>query len=69
MINIIPIIQKKFIDLITKNKEKSDAELEEILITNSGNLVENTRYKNNINSLTRIQTSMYNEIMIGVVNK
>ena len=60
---------KKFIDLITKNKEKSDIDLEETLITNSENLVENTRYKNNINSLTRIQTSMYNEIMIGVVNK
>lgn len=60
---------KKFIDLISKNKEKSDIDLEEILITNSGNLVENTRYNNNINNLTRIQTSMYNQIMIGVVNK
>lgn len=60
---------KKFIDIISKNKEKTDIELEEILITNSGNLVENTRYNNNINSLTRIQTSMYNQIMIGVVNK
>ena len=60
---------KRFIDLITKNKEKSDIDLEEILITNSDNLVENTRYNNNINSLTRIQTSMYNQIMIGVVNK
>ena len=58
---------KKFIDIISKNKEVSDAELEEILITNSGNLVENTRYNNNINNLTRIQTSMYNQIMIGVV--
>ncbi len=60
---------KKFIDIISKNKEKADVELEKILITNSGNLVENTRYKNNINSLTRTQTSMYNQIMIGVVNK
>lgn len=60
---------KKFIDLISKNKEKSDIALEEILITNSGNLVENARYNNNINNLTRIQTSMYNQIMIGVVNK
>lgn len=57
----------KFIDIISKNKEVSDAELEEILITNSGNLAENTRYNNNINNLTRIQTSMYNQIMIGVV--
>ena len=60
---------KKFIDLISKNKEKSDIDLEEILITNSGNLVENARYNKNINNLTRIQTSMYNQIMIGVVNK
>ena len=60
---------KKFIDIILKNKEKSDVELEEILITYSNNLVENTRYNNNINNLTRIQTSMYNQIMIGVVNK
>lgn len=60
---------KKFIDIISKNKEKSDVELEEILITHSNNLVENTRYNNNINNLTRIQTSMYNQIMIGVVNK
>ena len=60
---------KKFIDIISKNKEVSDEELEEILITNSGNLVENTRYNNNINNLTRIQTSMYNQIMIGVVKK
>ena len=60
---------KKFIDIILKNKEKSDVELEEILITHSNNLVENTRYNNNINNLTRIQTSMYNQIMIGDVNK
>ena len=60
---------KKFIDIISKNKEKSNIELEEMLITHSDNLVENTRYNNNINNLTRIQTSMYNQIMIGVVNK
>ena len=60
---------KKFIDIIAKNKEKSNIELEEILITHSDNLVENTRYNNNINNLTRIQTSMYNQIMIGDVNK
>lgn len=40
-----------------------------ILITNSGNLVENTRYNNSINNLARVQTCMYNQIMIGVVNK
>lgn len=60
---------KKFIDIISKNKEKSDAELEEILITHSDDLIENTRHNNNINNLTRIQTSMYNQIMIGDVNK
>lgn len=60
---------KKFIDIISKNKEVSDDDLEKILITNSGNLVENTRYNNNINNLARAQTCMYNQIMIGVVNK
>lgn len=60
---------KKFIDIISKNKEKNDKELEEILVTNCSNLVENNRHSNNINTLTRIQTSMYNQIMIGVVNK
>lgn len=60
---------KKFIDIISKNKEKTDEELEKILLTNSGNLIENTQYSNNINNLTRMQTSMYNQIMIGVVNK
>ena len=60
---------KKFIDIKSKNKEVSDDDLEKILITNSGNLVENTRYNNNINNLARVQTCMYNQIMIGVVNK
>lgn len=60
---------KKFIDIISKNKEKVDEELEKILITNSGNLIDNTRYSNEINNLTRVQTSMYNQIMIGVVNE
>ena len=60
---------KKFIDIISKNKEKNDEELEKILLTNSGNLIENTKHSNNINNLTRIQTSMYNQIMIGVANK
>ena len=60
---------RKFIDIIEKNKEKDDINLEQILITNSGNLVENNKHSNNINNLTRMQTSMYNQIMIGVVNK
>lgn len=60
---------KKFIDIISKNKEINDEELEKVLTANSGNLIENTRYSNEINNLTRLQTSMYNQIMIGVVNK
>ena len=60
---------KKFIDIIEKNKEKNDEDLEKILITNSNNLIENTRYINNLNNLTRNLTSMYNQIMMGVVNK
>lgn len=59
----------KFIDLISKNKEKNDEELEKTLISNSDNLIENIKYSSNINNLTRLQTSMYNQIMIGVVNK
>ena len=53
---------KKFIDIISQNKEKSDDELEKILITKSQNLIEITRYNNNIDNLTRKQTSMYNDI-------
>ena len=60
---------KKFIDIIEKNKEKTNEYLEKELIKNSGNLVENTRYATNINTITRNQTSMYNQIMIGVANK
>ena len=60
---------KKFIDIIVRNKEKSNSDLEKILITNSDNLVENNKHINNINNLTRMQTNMYNQIMIGVVNK
>ena len=60
---------KRFIDIISKNKEKTDEEIENILIANSGNLADIARYSNNINNLTRVQTSMYNKIVIGVVNK
>ena len=60
---------KKFIGIIEKNKEKTDKELEKILITNSGNLVQTVRSNKKINNLTRIQTSMYNQIMIGVIKK
>ena len=60
---------KKFIDIISKNKEKTDEEIEKILLNNSENLADIAKYSNNINNLTRAQTSMYNKIMIGVVNK
>ena len=60
---------KKFIDIIEKNREKNDEDLEKILITNSDNLIENARYNSNINNLTRVQTCMYNQIMIGVVKR
>ena len=49
--------------------EKSDKELEKILIKKSTNLIVLEEEKNNINNLTRKQTSMYNQIMIGVANK
>ena len=60
---------KQFIQIIKENKEKSDKELERILIEKSTNLIVLEEQKNNINNLTRLQTSMYNQIMIGVVNK
>lgn len=60
---------KRFIDIISKNKEKTDEEIENILVANSENLADIARYSNNINNLTRVQTSMYNKIVIGVVNK
>ena len=60
---------KKFIDIISKNKQLKDEELEKVLIINSETLIEIARHSNNINNLARIQTSMYNQIMLGVVKK
>ncbi len=60
---------KKFIDIIEKNKEKSSEEIQKILISDSENLANIAKYSKDINNLTRVQTSMYNQIMIGVVNK
>ena len=60
---------KQFIQLIEENKEKSDKELEKILIEKSTNLAIIEKEKNNINNLTRKQTSMYNNLMVGVVNQ
>jgi len=59
---------KRFIDLISQNKEKNDLELQEILVQNSDNILDVTRNNNNINTLARKQTSMYNQIMIGAIN-
>ena len=60
---------KDFIQIIIENKEKSDKEIEKILIKKSTNLIVLEEEKNNINNLTRKQTSMYNQIMIGAVNQ
>ena len=60
---------KRFIDIISKNKEKTNEEIENILVANSENLADIAKYSNNINNLTRVQTSMYNKIVIRVVNK
>ncbi len=49
----IEYMKSQLMKLIEKNKEKDDTDLEKILITNSDNLVENTRYNNDINNLTR----------------
>lgn len=59
---------KQFIQILTENKEKSDKELEKILTEKSSNLIP-IKEKNKINELTRKQTSMYNNIMMGVVNE
>lgn len=59
---------KQFIQVLTENKEKSDKELEKILIEKSTNLIP-VKERNKINELTRKQTSMYNNIMMGVVNE
>ncbi|MEG0909816.1 MAG: IS21 family transposase [Bacilli bacterium] len=59
---------KQFIQILTENKEKSDNELKKILIEKSTNLI-TIKEENKINELTRKQTSMYNNIMMGVVNE
>lgn len=57
---------KDFIEIFNKNKEKSDLELEQILIQSSTKLVNITEIQHTINSKTRLQTSMYNNIKIGI---
>ena len=60
---------KQFIQIITENKEKDDKDLADILIKKSTNLIALEEQKSNINNLTRMQTSMYNNIIKGVVNQ
>jgi transposase len=57
---------KKFIEIISDNKEKNDSELEKILLKKTDNIDEKIKQIKSINTLTRTQTSMYNKIMIGV---
>ena len=59
---------KEFIQIIQENKEKSDKEIEKILIETVGKNPEKSVEQNKLNALTRSQTSMYNNIMNGVVN-
>lgn len=60
---------KEFIQIITENKEKDDEEIQKILIEKSTKLVKNMNQENKLNNLARQQTSMYNNIMTGVVNE
>lgn len=60
---------KEFIQIITENKEKDDVEIQKILIEKSTKLVKNMNQENKLNNLARQQTSMYNNIMTGVVNE
>lgn len=59
---------KEFIQIIQENKEKSDKEIEKILIETVGKNPEKSVEQNKLNALARSQTSMYNNIMNGVVN-
>ena len=59
---------KEFIQIIQENKEKNDKEIEKILIETVGKNPENSVEQNKLNALARSQTSMYNNIMNGVVN-
>ena len=57
---------KKFIEIIKKNKEKKIEEIEEILIKEKNEKETDVKIANKINDLTRLQTSMYNNLSIGV---
>ena len=59
---------KEFIQIIQENKEKSDKDIEKILIQSVIKTEESSVEQNKLNALARSQTSMYNNIMNGVVN-
>lgn len=57
---------KKFIEIIKENKEKDLDEIETILLDKKDgkDIIAKTNFK--LNNLTRLQTSMYNKLSIGV---
>ena len=57
---------KKFIEIIKKNKEKKLEEIEELLLKEKIEKEADVKIANKINDLTRLQTSMYNKLSIGV---
>ena len=57
---------KKFIEIIKKNKEKKLEEIEELLLKEKIEKEVDVKIANKINDLTRLQTSMYNKLSIGV---
>ena len=59
---------KEFIQIIQENKEKSDKDIEKILVEKVIKLPQDSSKQNTLNDLARSQTSMYNNIMNGVVN-
>lgn len=59
---------KEFIQIIQENKEKSNNEIEKILVEKVIKLPQDSSKQNTLNDLARSQTSMYNNIMNGVVN-
>ena len=60
---------KEFIQIISENKEKSDIEIQKLLIENNIKFNKNIGQENKLNVLARQQTSMYNNIVSGVVNQ
>ena len=60
---------KEFIQIIQENKEKSNNEIKKILIDKVIKSTQDLNKQNILNDLARSQTSMYNNIMNGVVNE